>query len=139
VPSAYPILIIDAWTGDAAAIHLVKSIADGHVFNEWALSWAALVSSQVGDEESARRYRRLLYLAFQDAASASLVGIGDRAPSRDAEIGTNTVNYGNYMHRRTSPLDLIVPGLPGLTLVEPLPSRSWLAHAVPWLASAPDR
>ena len=43
------------------------------------------------------------------------------------------------MHRRTSPLDLIVPGLPGLTLLEPLPSRSWLAQAAPWLAPTAER
>jgi hypothetical protein len=138
-PSWYPTLVIDAWTGDEGALRAVQTIADAHVLDPWPLTWAALVSSHAGDSASAQRYRRLLYIAFQDSASTSLVGIGERAPSRDAEIGTNSVNYGNYMHRRTSPLDVVVPGLPGLTLVEPLPSRSWLAHAVPWLAPAPHR
>ncbi len=31
-------------------------------------------------------------------------------------MGARTYHYGNYLYRRTTPIDLIVPGLAGLTV-----------------------
>ncbi len=46
------------------------------------------------------------------------VEVGARVGTRDAALGTNSFNYGNYMHRRTSPMDLIVPGVPAPIIAE---------------------
>ena len=49
---------------------------------------------------------------------ASRYASADRVPARDAALGTRTYYYGNYLYRRTTPIDLIVPGLPGLVIAD---------------------
>lgn len=114
--SGFVSLVIDAWAGDAEAVGTIQAFADDNVFNPWILAWAARVSAHAGDEVAAQRYRRLVDLGIRGADQGVEVGIGERIPKRDAALGTSTYYYGNYMHRRTTPIDLIVPGLPGLTI-----------------------
>jgi hypothetical protein len=104
--------------GDAEAIAGLRAYADARVNHPSALAWAARVTAHVGDEEAAGRYQRLVDLGIRGADQGVEVEVGKRVATRDAALGTNSYNYGNYMHRRTSPMDLIVPGVPAPIIAE---------------------
>ena len=107
--------VIDAWSGDRAAVDAVRDMADGDPMDARALAWAARLSERAGDSEAADRYRRLVDIGLRGASQGFEVRVGTRGTS-DAALGTLTYYYGNYMYRRTTPKDLVVPGLPGLVL-----------------------
>ena len=107
---------IDAWGGDPDAIAAVQAAADTDPMNPERLAYAARVSDRAGDDSAAARYGRLMRLGPYYGPSTVNVGIGLRDPSRDAATGTSTYYYGTYTYRRAMPVDLLVPGLPGLLL-----------------------
>jgi hypothetical protein len=43
---------------------------------------------------------------------------GARDPLADGPLGTSTYNYGTYTYRRALPIDLLPPGLPGMTVAD---------------------
>jgi O-antigen ligase/tetratricopeptide (TPR) repeat protein len=106
--------VIDAWSGDPAAVEAVLAAAAGDPMDASALAWAARLSDRLGDGDAADGYRRLIDLGVRGAWPGLGVRVGERVPKRDAALGTGTYYYGNYLYRRTTPIDLIVPGLPGL-------------------------
>jgi tetratricopeptide (TPR) repeat protein len=110
--------VIDAWSGDTAALDAVVAVVEQDPTNARALSWAARLSDRRGDVEAAQRYRRLVDLGARGASQGVEVQAGQRVPERDAALGTRTYYYGNYLYRRTTPVDLMVPGLPGLTIAD---------------------
>jgi O-antigen ligase len=118
VGSSFQSQVIDAWAGDGDAVASIQALADENVYNPWILAWAARVSEHAGDRQAAERYRRLVDLGIRGADQGVEVGIGERVAQRDAALGTRTYYYGNYMHRRTTPIDVIVPGIPGLIIRE---------------------
>jgi O-antigen ligase/tetratricopeptide (TPR) repeat protein len=107
--------IIAAWSGDRVAVDAIRSEADGDPMDARALSWAARLSDRMGEPVTADRYRRLVDIGLRGASQGYEVRVGRRA-IRDAALGTLTYYYGNYMYRRTTPPDLLVPGLPGLVI-----------------------
>lgn len=111
--------LIAAWAGDEDAVASIQALADRSPYDAWILAWAARVSEHAGDLMAAGRYRRMVDLGIRGADQGVEVGIGQRIARRDAALGTSTYYYGNYMHRRTSPIDVIVPGIPGLIIREP--------------------
>jgi hypothetical protein len=110
--------IVDAWSGDSAALAEIIQAADANVFDPWLLAWAGRVAAHAGDDDVAERYSRLIDIGLRGAPQGVEIDVGARVPARDAALGTNSFNYGNYMHRRTSPFDAIVPGYPAPVIVE---------------------
>jgi hypothetical protein len=108
--------IIEAWGGDAEAIRSVGRRAEDDPMDPIVLAWAARVSERAGDHAAAARYRRLVRLGPHYGPTTVDTGVGDRDPSRDATLGTSTFYYGTYTYRRTTPMDLVVPGQPGLVV-----------------------
>ena len=86
--------------------------------NPERLAYAARVSDRAGDDEAAVRYGRLMRLGPHYGPTTVNVGFGLRDPLRDAATGMETYFYGTYTYRRPMPLDLLVPGLPGLVVPE---------------------
>ena len=109
---------IDAWSGDQIAVAEVQAAADAEPMNPERLAYAARVSDRAGDDEAAARYGRLMRLGPHYGPTTVNVGFGLRDPSRDAATGMETYYYGTYTYRRAMPLDLLVPGLPGLVVPE---------------------
>ena len=109
-------LVIDGWGGDPGAIRAVQDLADQDPLDATVLAWAARLSDRAGDADAAHRYRRLVDIGVRGASQGVEVRVADRVPARDAALGTSTYYYGNYLYRRTTPIDLIVPGLPGLVI-----------------------
>jgi tetratricopeptide (TPR) repeat protein len=109
---------VDAWSGDPDAIAEVQAAADAEPTNPERLAYAARVSDRAGDDEAAVRYGRLMRLGPHYGPTTVNVGFGLRDPSRDAATGMETYFYGTYTYRRPMPLDLLVPGLPGLVVPE---------------------
>jgi tetratricopeptide (TPR) repeat protein len=107
---------IDAWTGDPEAIAEIQAAADAEPLDAVRLAEAARVSDRAGDEEAATKYRRLARLGPHYGPSTLDARFGLRDPSRDAATGTSTYYYGTYTYRRAMPVDLLVPGLPGMVI-----------------------
>ena len=110
--------VIDGWEGDPGAIGAVQELADRDPMDATVLAWAARLSDRAGDADAAHRYRRLVDIGVRGASQGFEVRVADRVPARDAALGTSTYYYGNYLYRRTTPVDLIVPGMPGLIIDE---------------------
>ena len=108
--------LVAAWSGDEAAIAAVRAAADADPMDAHALAWAARLSDRAGDLAAAERYRRLVDIGHRGTAQGVEARVGERRPSRDAALGSRTFYYGNYLYRRTTPVDLLVPGMPGLVI-----------------------
>ena len=108
--------VIDAWNGDADALAAVYAAAEATPENATRLSLAARVAAQVGDEESAAKYRRLIRLGPFYGPITVNAAYGERDPLADAAMGTSTYYYGTYTYRRAMPLDPLPPGLPGIII-----------------------
>ncbi len=98
----------------------IQAAADAEPMDAVRLAEAARVSDRAGDEEAATKYRRLARLGPYYGPSTLDASFGLRDPSRDAATGTSTYYYGTYTYRRAMPVDLLVPGLPGLVLPQDL-------------------
>jgi O-antigen ligase/tetratricopeptide (TPR) repeat protein len=108
--------LVAAWSGDEAAIATVRAAADADPMDAHALAWAARLSDRAGDLAAAERYRRLVDIGHRGTAQGVEARVGERRPLRDAALGSRTFYYGNYLYRRTTPVDLLVPGMPGLVI-----------------------
>jgi O-antigen ligase len=106
--------VVEAWAGDREAVEAVLADADANVLDARKLAWAARLSARLGETDRVARYNRLLEIGIPDATKGYEVRIGRRGSPRDAAVGNRATNYGTYMYRRPTPLDPIVPGLPGL-------------------------
>ena len=65
--------------------------------------------------KGAKRYGRLTRLGPLYGPSTVNASFGLRDPGRDAPMGASTYYYGTYTYRRALPIDLLIPGRPGLT------------------------
>jgi hypothetical protein len=108
--------LIAARTGDVDAAIGVQQAALDAPQDPTRLAWAARASAWAGDPEQANRFRRLIRLGPHYAPIAADVRAGD--PAADVALGTSTYYYGTYTYRRSTPPDLLPPGLAGLIAAE---------------------
>jgi hypothetical protein len=116
--------VVEAWDGDRDALARVHRAADASPQDAIKLAYAARVSAHAGDDESARRYVRLARLGPGYSPWLIPVAYGARDLERDGAVGMKTPEYGTYTYRRPLAIDLLAPGLPGLTLLEEVPDES---------------
>ena len=78
--------------------------------------WAALIAARQGDDEAADRFRRLAVFNWEGAELPGFgFAIGSEAGLDGLEgvpAGTRSAFYGEWLYRRTMPIDLMPPGLP---------------------------
>ena len=110
-------LAILAWQGDKTALDDLQGIARTSPANESAVTWLARLAAKDGDTEAVSRYRTW-------AATTAIAGsdIGEDVIVTDTPVagaqgpGSNGNLQGWYVYQRQYPWDLLVPGLPNLTL-----------------------
>jgi tetratricopeptide (TPR) repeat protein len=112
--------LIDAWTGDPAAVRDVYARADASPLDPTLLSWATRLADRYGDSERAERYQRLAIFIVNDggALPGTEIRVDRDGWFRHVPAGTLTGYAGHYLYRRPLPPDLLAPGLPRLVNIE---------------------
>jgi O-antigen ligase len=111
-------LAIAAWSGDRAAQTELAAEADRHPLDTRPAVWLARLATRVEDWAAADRYESWVAIATgvpgtdigQDVVVTDSPIVGAQVP------GSNGNLQGWYVYRRQYPWDLVVPGLPKLTL-----------------------
>jgi len=110
---AFAATVIDAWTGDVAAVSQLDALCEADPLNG-PIAWCARVASHDGDQQAAARYRRwdvFLNLDDGDALAELRVSV---APTEPTVAGGIAYVYPLDAYRRFGIWDLLVPGLPHL-------------------------
>jgi tetratricopeptide (TPR) repeat protein len=115
---AFKLHVIDAWDGDAEALAAVYASTDSTPADPNRLGLAARVAAHDGDVDAVERYLRLSRLGPHYGPSGVNAAFGARDPLADGPLGTSTYYYGTYTYRRALPIDLLPPGLPGMTVAD---------------------
>jgi tetratricopeptide (TPR) repeat protein len=110
-------LAILAWQGDARAQADLEGMAAASPASRSAVTWLARLAAKNDDQAAVSRYRTW-------AATTAIAGndIGEDVVVTDDPIpgaqvpGSNGNLQGWYVYQRQYPWDLLVPGLPNLTL-----------------------
>ena len=78
--------------------------------------WASQIAERAGDEETADRFERLALFNWEGAElPGHRFGIAPGVGFDGLEgvpAGTRTAFYGEWLYRRSMPVDLLPPGLP---------------------------
>jgi tetratricopeptide (TPR) repeat protein len=111
-------LAIDAWTGDDAAQAGLVALAEADPLDTRAVVWSALLAARDGDETARNRFRT--WAGIVGGSLGTAIGqdtvVTDKPWNRRQVAGPNANFHGVYTYRRLYPWDLLVPGLPKLTL-----------------------
>jgi tetratricopeptide (TPR) repeat protein len=111
-------LAIAAWAGDQAAQAELAADADRHPLDTRPVVWLARLATRAEDWPATDRYESWVAIATgvpgtdigQDVVVTDNPIVGAQVP------GSNGNLQGWYVYRRQYPWDLVVPGLPKLTL-----------------------
>jgi tetratricopeptide (TPR) repeat protein/O-antigen ligase len=111
-------LAIAAWAGDEAAQAELVAEADRHPLDTRPVVWLARLATRAEDWAATDRYESWVAIATgipgtdigQDVVVTDSPIVGAQVP------GSNGNLQGWYVYRRQYPWDLVVPGLPKLTL-----------------------
>jgi hypothetical protein len=110
-------LAIHAWAGDSTAKSDLERIASDDPANRQAVIWLARLAAHEGNLEAAYRYRQWVATSVVLGVDAGEDVVVTDAPIPGAQVpGPNGNFQGWYTYQRQYPWDLLVPGLPNLTL-----------------------
>jgi hypothetical protein len=115
-PDPSATLIVDAWSGDAAAVDAVVALAGASARDAVLHGWAALIADREGKTATADRFRRLALFNWEGAElPGHTFGLAPGVGLEGLEgvpAGTRFAFYGEWLYRRGTPIDLTPPGLP---------------------------
>jgi tetratricopeptide (TPR) repeat protein len=111
-------LAIDAWLGDDAAQAALVDLAEANPLDTRPAVWSSLLASRDGDDTARARFARWAGLVGGSlgTATGTDVVVTDKPWNRRQVAGPNANFQGLYTYRRLYPWDLLVPGVPKLTL-----------------------
>jgi O-antigen ligase/Tfp pilus assembly protein PilF len=98
--------IIEAWTGDPAALRQFLARAPERPFDIELLTWSSRLSDHLGHPDAATRYRKWANIDNGLAGIPGLtvhVTVGPQGSSRNGGITSSF--YGHYTYRRPTPWD----------------------------------
>ena len=105
--------IIDAWTGDTAALLQLQAEARLHPFDAAAVAWAARLSARAADGAAASDFRRIIEFTSEGVEK---VGYEPRIVPAGAAAMAGALRadhvYGADGYRRVTPDRLLAAGLP---------------------------
>jgi hypothetical protein len=112
-------LAIQAWANeDGAAQQALIDMAEANPLDTRPVVWSSLLAARDGDDAAQLRFRRWAGLVGGSLGTA--IGqdtvVTDEPYNRRQVAGPNANFHGIYAYRRLYPWDLLVPGVPKLTL-----------------------
>lgn len=112
------VLAIDAWLGDDDAQAALVAMAEANPLDTRPVVWSSLLAERDGDD--ATRARFASWAGIVGGSLGTAIGqdtiVTDKPWNRRQVAGPNANFQGLYTYRRLYPWDLLVPGLPKLTL-----------------------
>ena len=111
-------LAIDAWLGDNDAQAALVELAEANPLDTRPAVWSSLLASRDSDDAARARFARWAGLVGGSlgTATGTDVVVTDEPLNRRQVAGPNANFQGLYTYRRLYPWDLLVPGMPKLTL-----------------------
>jgi hypothetical protein len=111
-------LVIDGWEGDDVAQAKLVEMAEADPLSAGPVVWSASLAARDGDVAARNRFR--VWSGLIGGSLGTAIGqdtvITDDPPNRRQVVGPNANFQGLYTYRHLYPWDLLVPGLPKLTL-----------------------
>ncbi len=111
-------LVVNAWNDDTAAQTRLIEIAEANPLDTTAAVWSAFLAARDGDTAARDQFR--VWAGLVGGSLGTAIGqdtvVTDAPWNRRQVAGPNANFQGIYTYRRLYPWDLLVPGLPKLTL-----------------------
>ncbi len=111
--------VVAAWDGDAAARSALYAYTAAHPQDITAISYSARVAARAKDYERSQMYRDWAdTVAGGSGSLGAEIEVGKPQSAGQPVAGLNSIAWGIYTYRRSTPADQLVPELPHLVLAE---------------------